>query len=85
MSFVLEHNDSKSEHLSKKNFAEILVFDHDYEGKSSSSRNGLLWISYLKKKNYLNYFLNCSEGLQTNLYTFYINYRYFARCYQIVN
>ena len=37
------HKDSfgKSENLSKIFFAEILVFDHDYEGKSSSS-NGLL-------------------------------------------
>ena len=42
----LKHKDSfgKSENLSKIFFAEILVFDHDYEGKSSSS-NGLLWIS----------------------------------------
>ena len=49
--YVLKHKDSfgKSENLSKIFFAEILVFDHDYEGKSSSS-NGLLWISYLKKK-----------------------------------
>ena len=39
----LKHRDSfgKSENLSKIFFAEILVFDHDYEGKSSSS-NGLL-------------------------------------------
>ena len=45
---VLKHKDSfgKSEHLSKIFFAEILVFDHDYEGKSSSS-NGLLWISFI--------------------------------------
>ena len=43
---ILKHKDSfgKSENLSKIFFAEILVFDHDYEGKSSSS-NGLLWIS----------------------------------------
>ena len=34
-----------SENLSNIFFAEILVFDHDYEGKSSSS-NGLLWISF---------------------------------------
>ena len=41
--FTLKHKDSfgKSENLSKIFFAEILVFDHDYEGKSSSS-NGLL-------------------------------------------
>ena len=44
---MLKHKDSfgKSENLSKIFFAEILVFDHDYEGKSSSS-NGLLWIFY---------------------------------------
>ena len=47
----LKHKDSfgKSENLSKIFFADILVFDHDYEGKSSSS-NGLLWISFIKKK-----------------------------------
>ena len=46
--FKLRHKDSfgKSENLSKIFFAEILVFDHDYEGKSSSS-NGLLWISFI--------------------------------------
>ena len=45
---TLKHKDSfgKSENLSKIFFAEILVFDHDYEGKSSSS-NGLLWISFI--------------------------------------
>ena len=39
----LKHKDNfgKSENLSKIFFTEILVFDHDYEGKSSSS-NGLL-------------------------------------------
>ena len=49
--YELKHKDSfgKSENLSKIFFAEILVFDHDYEGKSSSS-NGLLWISFIKKK-----------------------------------
>ena len=33
---ALKHKDSfgKFENLSKKKFAEILVFDHDYEGKS---------------------------------------------------
>ena len=48
---TLKHKDSfgKSENLSKIFFAKILVFDHDYEGKSSSS-NGLLWISFIKKK-----------------------------------
>ena len=45
---TLKHKDSfgKSENLSKIFFAAILVFDHDYEGKSSSS-NGLLWISFI--------------------------------------
>ena len=45
---LLKHKDSfgKSENLSKIFFAEIIVFDHDYEGKSSSS-NGLLWISFI--------------------------------------
>ena len=44
----LKHKDSfgKSENLSKIFFTEILVFDHDYKGKSSSS-NGLLWISFI--------------------------------------
>ena len=39
----LKHKDNfgKSENLSKIFFAEILVLDHDYEGKSSSSK-GLL-------------------------------------------
>ena len=63
---LLKHKDSfgKSENLSKIFFAEILVFDHDYEGKSSSS-NGLLWISFIFLKIiYLNYFSNCSEGLR---------------------
>ena len=46
--YILKHKDSfgKSENLSKIFFAEILVFDHDYEGKSSSS-NGLLSISFI--------------------------------------
>ena len=68
---LLKHKDSfgKSENLSKIFFAEILVFDHGYEGKLSSS-NGLLWISYIFFEIiYLNYFSNCSEGLRTNLYT----------------
>ena len=45
---LLKHKDSfgKSENLSKIFFTEILVFYHDYEGKSSSS-NGLLWISFI--------------------------------------
>ena len=51
---ALKHKDSfgKSENLSKTFFAEILVFDHDYEGKSSSS-NGLLRISFIFFKNNL--------------------------------
>ena len=46
--FLLKHKDrfGKSENLSKLFFAEILVFDQVYEGKSSSS-NGLLWISFI--------------------------------------
>ena len=46
--YSLKHKDSfgKSKNLSKIIFAEILVFDHDYEGKSSSS-NGLLWIPFI--------------------------------------
>ena len=62
---MLKHKDSfgKSENLTKIFFAEILVFDHDYEDKSSS-RNGLLWISffYFFFFIYLNYFSNYSEG-----------------------
>ena len=43
----LKHKDSfgKSENLSKIFSPEILVFDNDYEGKSSSS-DSLLWISF---------------------------------------
>ena len=39
MKSKLKHKDSfgKSENLSKIFFAEMLVFGHDYEGKSSSS------------------------------------------------
>ena len=38
---ALKHKDSfgKSENLSKIFFGEILVFDHDYEGISSSSND----------------------------------------------
>ena len=70
----LKHKDSfgKSENLSKIFFAEILVFDHDYEGKSSSS-NGLLWISFIYFLIiYLNYFFNCSEALRTK--SIHVNY-----------
>ena len=68
--WTLKHKDSfgKSENLSKIFFAEILVFDHDYEGKLSSS-NGLLWISFIFYNNLFEIFSNCSEGLRTNLYT----------------
>ena len=83
---LLKHKDSfgKSENLSKIFFAEILVFDHDYEGKSSSS-NGLLWISSF-------FFLFCIwiifrivRRASEQIYTRY--QLYFARCnyYQIVN
>ena len=43
----LNHKDSfgKSQNFSKIFFAQILVFDNDYKGKTSSS-NGLLWISF---------------------------------------
>ena len=59
----LKHKDSfgKSENLSKIFFAEILVFDHDYEGKSSSS-NGLLWISFIKKKKLFELFFELFGG-----------------------
>ena len=48
---ILKHKDSfgKSEKPIKNIFGEILVFDHDYEGISSSS-NDLLWITFIKKK-----------------------------------
>ena len=84
---ILKHKDSfgKSENLSKIFFAEILVFDHDYEGKSSSS-NGLLWISFIKKKKSFIWIIfgivwRASEQINTRYQL------YFARCnyYQIVN
>ena len=87
MWILLKHIDSfgKSENLSKIFFTEILVFDHDYEGKSSSS-NGLLWISFI-------YFLllfiwiifRIIRRASEQIYTRY--QLYFARCnyYQIVN
>ena len=71
ITYLLKHKDSfgKSKNLSKILFAEILVFDHDYEGKSSSS-NSLLWISFFFFFFFLfELFSNCSEGLRTNLYT----------------
>ena len=59
----LKHKDSfgKSENLSKIFFAEILVFDHDYEGKSSSS-NGLLWISFIFLNNLFELFFELFGG-----------------------
>ena len=44
----LKHKDSfgKSENISQIFPPEIIVFDNDYEGKSSSS-DGLLWISFI--------------------------------------
>ena len=48
LSIDLKHKDSfgRSENLSKYFFGEILEFDHDYEGISSSS-NDLLWITFI--------------------------------------
>ena len=83
---VLKHRDSfgKSENLSKIFFAEMLVFGHDYEGKSSSS-NGLLWISFIFFKIiYLNYFWIVRGDPEQ----VYVRYQlYIARCNydQIVN
>ena len=59
--YNLKHKDSfgKSENLSKIFLAEILVFDHDYEGKSSSN-NGLLWISF--KNNLFELFFELFGG-----------------------
>ena len=82
----LKHKDSfgKSENLSKIFFAEILVFDHDYEGKSSSS-NSLLWISLFKKKKIIWIIFRIVRRASEQIYTRY--QLYFARCnyYQIVN
>ena len=83
---MLKHKDSfgKSENLSNIYFAEVLVFDHDYEGQSSSS-NGLLWISSIKKKKniWIIFWIvrRASEQIDTRYQL------YFARCnyYQIVN
>ena len=83
---ILKHKDSfgKSENLSKIFFAEILVFDRDYEGKSSSS-NGLLWISLIKKKKFIWIIFRIVRRASEQIYTRY--QLYFARCnyYQIVN
>ena len=70
----LKHKDSfgKSENLSKIFFAEILVFDHDYEGKSSSS-NGLLWISFIFFYNLFELFFKLFGG-PPNKSTHVINY-----------
>ena len=61
--YSLKHKDSfgKSENLSKIFFAEILLFDHDYEGKSSRS-NGLLWISFILKNNLFELFFELFGG-----------------------
>ena len=80
----LKHKDSfgKSENLSKIFFTEILVFDHDYEGKSSSS-NGLLWISFFYFSILI--IFRIVRRASEQIYTCY--QLYFARCnyYQIVN
>ena len=39
----------------------MLVFDHDYEGKSSSS-NGLLWISFIFFNNLFELFFELFGG-----------------------
>ena len=59
----LKHKDSfgKSENLSKIFFAEILVFDHDYEGKSSSS-NGCSESLLFFKKNLFELFFELFGG-----------------------
>ena len=84
---VLKHKDSfgKFENLSKIFFAEILVFDHDYEGKSSSS-NGLLWISFfIFFYIFIWIIFRIVRRASEQIYTRY--QLYFARCnyYQIVN
>ena len=68
----LKHKDSfgKSENLLKIFFAEILVFDHDYEGKSSSS-NGLLWISFIKKKKIIWIIFRIVRRASEQIYTRY--------------
>ena len=66
----LKHRDSfgTSENLSKIFFAEILVLDYDYEGKSSSS-NDFCSESLLLKKKLFELFFELFGGLRTNLYT----------------
>ena len=67
----LKHRDSfgKSENLSKIFFAEMLVFGHDYEGKSSSSTWFALNLFYFFLNNLFELFLNCSGGPRTSLCT----------------
>ena len=62
-SLSLKHKDSfvKSENLSKIFFWEILVFDHDYEGISSSS-NDLLWITFIFLNNLFELFFELFGG-----------------------
>ena len=69
---LLKHKDSfgKSENLSKIFFAEILVFDHDYECKSSSS-NVLLWISFIKKKKIIWIIFRIVRRASEQIYTRY--------------
>ena len=85
-SHILKHKDSfgKFENLSKIFLAEILVFDHDYEGKSSSS-NGLLWISFIFLQQFIWIIFRIVRRASEQIYTRY--QLYFARCnyYQIVN
>ena len=62
----------------------MLVFGHDYEGKSSSS-NGLLWISFIF---FLIIYLNYFWIVRGDPEQVYVRYQlYIARCnyYQIVN
>ena len=71
---ALKNKDSfgKSENLSKIFFTEILVFDHDYEGKSLSS-NGLLWISFIFKNNLFELYFELFGG-PLNKFIHVINY-----------
>ena len=71
----LKHKDSfgKSENLSKYFFAEILVFDPDYEGKSSSS-NGLLWISFIYFLEFILIIFWIVRRASEQIYTRYQNY-----------
>ena len=61
--FLLKHKDSfgTSENLSKIFFGEIVVFDHDYEGISSSS-NDLFWITFIFLNNLFELFFELFGG-----------------------